>query len=43
MNFKHAHLCDGEADSTEIWNGMCPTLRDFPQQKWCRYYGLTDA
>jgi len=24
---------DGLVDLTEIWNGMCSTPRDFPQQK----------
>ena len=35
MNFEGVYFHDGLADLTEIWNGMCPTLRDFPQQKWC--------
>ena len=47
MYFEGAYLCDGLVDSTEIWNGVCPTLRDVPQQKndavsfWC--YGVIDA
>jgi len=34
-NFEGTYLHDGWVDLTEIWNGMCPTLRDFLQQKWC--------
>jgi len=31
------YLHDGWMDLTEIWNEMCPTLRGFPQQKWCSF------
>jgi len=37
-NFEGTYLRDGWADLTEIWNGMCPTPRDFPHQKWCSFY-----
>ena len=29
------YLRDGYVDLAEIWNRMCPTLRDFPQKKLC--------
>jgi len=34
-NFEVVYLCDGYVDLTEIWNGMCATMRNVPQQKWC--------
>jgi len=30
---EHKTNFQGRADSTEIWNRMFPTPRDFPQQK----------
>jgi len=36
-NFEGAYLRDGYADLTEIWKGMFPTLRDFPQQKMMQF------
>jgi len=45
-NFEGMYLCDGLVDSTEIWNGMCLTPRDFPQQNGAvssRHYQVTDA
>ena len=32
---KDTYLFDGLVDLAEIWNGICPTLQDFLQQKWC--------
>ena len=32
-NFEGMHLSDGWEDSPQIWNGKCPTTREFPQQK----------
>jgi len=32
---KDTYLFDGLVDLAEIWNGICPTLRDFLQQKCC--------
>jgi len=37
LNFEGAYFHDGWADLTEMWNGMCPTPRNFPQQKWCSF------
>jgi len=31
------YLRDGWADLTEIWNVMCPTLRNVSQQNWCSF------
>ena len=31
-SFEGTYLSDGWADSTQIWNRRCPTLRVFPQQ-----------
>ena len=42
-NFEGAYLHDGLADSAEIWNGMCPTPRDFPQKKIVQFCsGITE-
>jgi len=34
-NFEGVYLHDSWADSTEIWNGMCPTP---PQQKMVQFH-----
>jgi len=33
-NIESAYLSDDWADLYQIWNGRCPTMRDYPQQKW---------
>ena len=34
---KGTYLSDGWVDSTQIWNGRCPTPREFLQQNWLIY------
>ena len=34
-NFEGAYLHGSWVDLTETWNGLCPSPRDFPLQKWC--------
>ena len=34
MNFEGAYLSDSLADSTQIWERRCSTLKKFSQQNW---------
>jgi len=34
MNFEGVYLRDGWVDLSQIWNGRCPTLREYSQGKW---------
>jgi len=35
MNFEGAYLGNGLADSAQIWNWRCPTLKEFTQKISC--------